>query len=331
MSVVVVNHNGGARLRAAIRALQANTVCHRAEVIVVDAGSTDDSAQDLPEGPLPVRVLGSPDNVGFCRGNNLGASAALGRLLVFTQPDGEVGPRWDEALRAAIDQPGVAVVGGVVLKMGPGEVIDSAGIAIAPNFAAWSLSENLTPVHAGLRNGQWREVVGVSPAFLMARRADHERIGGFWEELWMYGDEPDYAVRMRALGRALVCPEASMRHWVGASAGAHQSPLRLYQSARNRLLNSARHLPARRVVIAVALTIAFDTWQVLQQRRPEAARAVLRGWWAGLRGMPAARRLGTSAERAHAASHLATLREALIQQRALGRVSLRDSPASRGP
>jgi hypothetical protein len=336
LSVVIVNHNGGQFLHNAVAALQLNTVCESAEIIVVDSASTDGSSENLPAGRLSVRVIACTDNVGFCAGNNLGASAAHGRLVAFTQPDGVVEGGWDRALRSAIAQPGVAVVGGIVLKYGEqaggegaggerarGERIDSAGIAIAPNFAAWGLGENLTPEQAGLHAGQPREVVGLSPAFLMVRRADHLRIGGFWEELWMYGDEPDYAIRLAPLGRSLVCPESRMGHHIGTSAGAHQSPLRLYWSSRNRLLNAARHLPLPRLVVAVALSFAFDGVQLLQQRRAGAAAALVRGWLSGLRGMRAARRLSTPVERAAAASRLVSLRQAIAQQRMLGRLSVK--------
>lgn len=342
MSVVIVNHNGGKFLVDAVAALQENTACESAEIIVVDSASTDGSFQNLPPGRLPVRVIQCEENVGFCTGNNLGASAARGRLLAFTQPDGIVHAGWDQGLREAIVESDVAVVGGIVLKArrGPavpgrarlgrpgagyrasGDCIDSAGIAIAPNFASWSVSENFTPEQAGLRAGEHHEVVGLSPAFLMVRHADHLKIGGFWEELWMYGDEPDYAVRVGRLGRSLVCPESRMRHHVGASAGVHQSPLRLYWSSRNRLLNAARHLPAHRFVLAVALSGAFDALQLVQQRRPSAAVAIVRGWLAGLRGVRAARRLSTPAERAHTVSRLATVSQAVAQQVFLGRVSV---------
>lgn len=322
LSVVLVNYNGGVFLPAAIGALQRHTACERAEIIVVDSGSTDGSAAQLPEGRLPVRVIRCEQNVGFCAGNNIGVAAARGRLVAFVQTDGEVQASWDEGLRSAIADPAVAAVGGVVLKMQAGERIDSAGLAIAPNLAAWSMCENLTPEEAGLRHGEHREVVGVSPAFLMVRSLDHLRIGGFWEELWMYGDEPDYALRIGRLGKVLVCPEARMGHWVGGAAGAHQSPLRLYRSARNRLLNAARHLPLRQLVLAVALTFAFDTLQIAQQRRVDATSAVLRGWRDGLRGMPRARRLSTRGDRAENVRRLASLTEALRQQRSLGRLRL---------
>jgi GT2 family glycosyltransferase len=323
---VLVNHDGKRFLPAALAALHENTTCKETEIIVVDSGSMDGSAdaEQLTDGALPMRVIRRAENVGFCAGNNLGAIAARGRLVCFTQTDGEVQAGWDVPLRAALDgDAGVAAAGGVVLKSGPGELIDSAGIAIAPNFAAWSLCENQTPAHAGLDPGTpAREVVGVSPALLMTRRADHLRIGGFWETLWMYGDEPDYALRIGRLGRVLVCPDSRMIHHIGGAAGEHQSPLRLYQSSRNRLLNIARHLPGRRLPVAIAFAAAFDALQLAQQRNAAALRAIATGWLAGLRAMPDARTLSTSAEREANLEKIATLREALAQQRSLGRTSI---------
>jgi N-acetylglucosaminyl-diphospho-decaprenol L-rhamnosyltransferase len=321
LSVVIVNHNGGRFLHGAVGALQENTVCESAEIIVVDSASSDGSSRNLPPGRLPIRVIRCEENVGFCTGNNFGASAARGRLVAFTQPDGVVQAGWDRGLRDAIAPADVAVVGGIVLKMGR-DVIDSAGLAIAPNFASWSLCENLTPEQAGFRAGAHRDVVGLSPAFLMVRRVDHLSIGGFWEELWMYGDEPDYAIRIGRLGRSLVCPESRMRHHVGAAAGPHQSPLRLYWSSRNRLLNGARHLPLPRFVLAVALSGGFDAVQLIQQRRSSAFAAVAKGWLAGIRGIRGARRLSTPAERRDAATRLASLHQAAAQQQFLGRLSL---------
>ncbi len=201
LSVILVNFNGKDVLPAAVDALQRHTTTDRTEIIVVDSGSDDDSAHDLPAGRIPARVIRCDENVGFCRGNNIGAEAAGGRVLCFTQTDGEVEPGWDAPLLRALDDPAIAVAGGVVMKLGT-HLIDSAGIAIAPNLAAWSLHENEDVEQAGLVGEATRDVVGVSPALLAVRAVDHACIGGFWETLWMYGDEPDYALRIRARGRA---------------------------------------------------------------------------------------------------------------------------------
>jgi GT2 family glycosyltransferase len=291
--------------------------------VVVDSASSDGSADDLPRGLLPLRVVRHRENVGFCAGNNLGAEAARGRLIVFTQPDGEVQEAWDVPLRAALADPQVAAAGGVVVQMETGLILQ-AGMVIGPNLSSWGIDEGLTPAAAGLDgDGPPRSVACVSPEFLAVRRADHLRIGGFWEELWMYGDEPDYALRMATLGGAVICPAARMRHWVGASSGPYQSTTRLYWSSRNRLLNSARHLPPSRLLLAVALSLGMDLLQVLQRSDRAAAGAIAGGWRDGLRGMRPARRLSTPDERRADARRLAPVAAALRQQRALGRMSVR--------
>lgn len=324
LSVILVNFNGKDVLPAAVDALQRNTTTDRAEIIVVDSGSGDGSACNLPAGRIPVRVIRRDENVGFCRGNNIGAEAADGRVLCFTQTDGEVEPGWDGPLLRALEDPAVAVAGGMVMKMGT-DVIDSAGIAIAPNLAAWSLHENEEPEHAGITGEAMLDVVGVSPALLAVRAIDHASIGGFWETLWMYGDEPDYALRIRARGRAVLCPSSRMRHRVGAASGPMQSPLRLRCSARNKLLNIARHVPDSRVPFAVFLAIAFDVLQIAQTRNVQSIRATLEGWRAGLAGMADARRTSTAAERVLRAQYIEPLSEALSEQRRLGRLRLESS------
>jgi GT2 family glycosyltransferase len=329
--VILVNHNGKDVLPAAVDAIQRNSTTDSAEIIVVDSGSADGSASALPPGRLPVRVITCDENVGFCRGNNIGAEAASGRVLCFTQSDGEVEPGWDAPLLRALEDPTIAVAGGVVMKMGT-NLIDSAGIAIAPNLAAWSRHENEDLEQAGLRDGSVLDVVGVSPALLAVRATDHARIGGFWESLWMYGDEPDYALRIRARGRAVVCTGSRMQHRVGSASGPMQSPLRLRCSARNKLLNIARHVPSPRLPFALLVAVAFDVVQMTQRRDGPARRAITKGWREGFAGMAAARRTSTSAERAQRVQFIEPLRAALKEQQRLGRLTLdtRTEPRRRG-
>ena len=72
---------------------------------------------------------------------------------------------------------------------------------------------------------------------------------------------------------------------------------------------------------AVAASAAFDLLTLAQVRRLDAARAVARGWVEGLRAMPRERaRAPRPTSAARAARRLVSLREAVAQQRRLGRV-----------
>jgi GT2 family glycosyltransferase len=312
LSAIIVNYNSGGRLRAAVNALQTNTTGGDAEIIVVDSNSSDDSLEGLREGPLPVVIIRCRENVHFCGGNNIGVSASAAEFVVFTQPDGEVQPGWDEPLIDALSQPGVVVAGGLVLKTEPGHPIDSAGMAIAPNLGGWGLLERLDPQVEGLLapDAPLREVVGVSPAFLATRRREHLAIGGFREDLKGWGDEADYALNMRRRGRAVLVPQARMLHHVGATA-AVRSPGRIYLSSRNQIWNAFRHLPAPQLFKALLLSATFNMLQVTRAHNRETLAAMGRAWRDGLLGARHSRSLSTPEQRAESLRYVSPLRHYL--------------------
>jgi GT2 family glycosyltransferase len=313
LSAIIVNYNSGDRLRAAVHALQTNTTDLDAEIIVVDSNSSDESLRDLPGRPLPVRIIRCQENVHFCGGNNIGAEASTAEFIVFTQPDGEVQPGWDEPLIDALRHPGVVVAGGLVLKADPGHPIDSAGMAIAPNLGGWGLLEWLDPQAEGLLapHAPACEVVGVSPAFLATRRREHLAIGGFREDLKGWGDEADYALNMRSRGRALLVPQSRMLHHVGVSA-AVRSPGRIYLSSRNQIWNAFRHLPGRQLLAALLISATFNVLQVARAHDLQTLAAVARAWRDGLLGARHSRSLSTPEQRAESLQYISPLGSYLL-------------------
>ena len=134
----------------------------------------------------------------------------------------------------------------------------------------------------------------------------------------MYGEEADLCLRVA--GRVVIEPRSAIRHELGHAAGPRRSALRLYWPSRNRLINTARHLTLPRVVLSVVTSAAFDALALAQLRTRAALCAVARGWADGLRAMPGERRARTRYERRAASRRLVPLREAIEQQRRLGRV-----------
>lgn len=104
VSVIIPVYNGAATLPAGLRALQRQTRPPD-EVIVVDDGSTDDSA-DVACG-FGVRVI-SQRNAGPATARNRGAAVARGDILLFTDSDCVPAPDWVEHMVAAFADPNVA-------------------------------------------------------------------------------------------------------------------------------------------------------------------------------------------------------------------------------
>ena len=314
LSVVLVNHDGADCLPAALRALAENTAATDVECIVVDSASADGSWRDVERHWARARAIRFEDNVGFCRGCNEGAKAADGRLVAFVNFDGEVEPAWDTPLVALLDDRSVSVATGLLLD-GRGEAIEAAGLEIAPNLATFGREEG-RPRSAAPREPM--EVTAASGALMMMRRDDFLALGGFYEPIWMYGEEADLALRVP--GRVVLHPASAIRHQHGAAAGPPRSRTRLYWGSRNRLLNAGRHLPGLPLARAVVSSAAFDALTLAQVRSAEAARAVLSGWRDGMRLLRAERRARSRSERRAAASRVTSLREAVAQQRRLGRL-----------
>jgi N-acetylglucosaminyl-diphospho-decaprenol L-rhamnosyltransferase len=313
LSVVIVNHNGADCLPMTLAALREATTTEAVECVVVDSGSTDGSWRDVERHWERARAVRFEENIGFCVGCNRGAEAVRGYLVAFVNFDGAVEPGWDAALRQVLEDPGVSVAGGLVVRP-DGVTLEAAGLEIAPNTATFGRQENEPRTSAPQAPV---DVAAVSGALMMVRRQEFLALGGFYEPLWMYGEEADLCLRVP--GRVVLVPGSAIRHEMGHAAGPLRSTVRLYWPSRNRLVNAARHLPPAALLRSVFASAAFDALTLSQLRTRAAAAAMARGWLHGLRCMPRERRARTPAERERAATRVISMRDAVRQQRRLGR------------
>lgn len=88
-SIIILNWNGRELLERCLPSVvdAAQEAGGRPEIIVVDNGSTDGSADYLRKAFPTVKVIALADNVGFSRGNNIGVQAAAGDIVVLLNND----------------------------------------------------------------------------------------------------------------------------------------------------------------------------------------------------------------------------------------------------
>lgn len=111
VSVVVPAYNAAGTLGECLRALSLQTAPQREyEVIVVDDGSSDDTARVAAEFDV---VLICQTHRGRSAARNKGVSAARSQIVCFTDADCVPAPDWIEALRASLTDPAVAACKGV--------------------------------------------------------------------------------------------------------------------------------------------------------------------------------------------------------------------------
>jgi len=111
ISVIIPAYNAASTIGHCLEALSAQT-CPPDEVIVVDDGSTDGTAQVAKS--FGVRVISQP-NAGPAAARNRGATAAHGDILLFTDADCIPAPDWVERMVTAFADPGVAGAKGAYL------------------------------------------------------------------------------------------------------------------------------------------------------------------------------------------------------------------------
>jgi len=314
LSVVLVNYNGASCLPGTLSALASNTESRRVECIVVDSGSNDESWHDVSRHWDRARPLRFEQNIGFCRGCNRGAEAARGSLLAFVNYDLQVESAWDAPLRALLEDPSVSIATGLLLDA-DGATIEAAGVEIAPTTGTYGLLEREPRSRAP---AEPVDVSAASGALMMVRRSEFLALGGFYEPFFMYVEEADYSLRVP--GRIVLDAASAARHEHGHAAGPPRSRLRLYYGSRNRLLNAARHLPPGALAQSVLASAGFDLLTLAQNPSREAVAAVGRGWLEGLAGMRRERRARPAAERTAAARRVGSFRQAVAQQRRLGRI-----------
>lgn len=215
VAVVVVNYQTMRLTEGAVRSVVADPVV--AEVVVVDNASGDGSAEFLrssfPE--APVRVIESPDNVGFGRGVNLAVSATAAPYVFLLNSDAEVRPGTLALLRQALtDDPAVGVVAPAIYLADRTTLQGGAyGPLPQPNAL---LRLNRSPQDHTVLG----ERVGwVSGAAMMLRRSDFVGVGGFDPGFRMYMEDVDLCRRLHALGKASVRePRGAVVHLVGGSS-----------------------------------------------------------------------------------------------------------------
>jgi GT2 family glycosyltransferase len=240
LTVQVVNYDTLEYLRPCLDSLLAALAETglSSRIAVLENGSSDDLAEIGREFGDAVDVVTSPRNLGFGGGQNLLAARHGSPLICCVNPDVVAERGVLVGLLAALEDPTVAAAGprlltpsGETQRFDHGELRGlRAVVANGAGRAHWRERETTT------------EVAWVSGAFLLVRRAAFDAAGGFDEAFFLYKEEEDLCLRIRASGgRVLYVPTARAQHVGGVVAG--RDPALLEESTERF---AAKHLPGPR-------------------------------------------------------------------------------------
>ncbi|MCL6624464.1 MAG: glycosyltransferase family 2 protein, partial [Fimbriimonadales bacterium] len=228
LSITICSWNTREDLRHCLQSLKKERDSASFEVIVWDNASEDGSAE-MVEKEFPwVRLIRSPENVGFSIGHNRATECARGSLLLILNSDTIVHPG---ALKKIIDymkaHPDVAILGPKLLNP-DGSLQYSCRRFPTPMAALFRNTPlgKLFPRNPFLReylmqdwaHDEIREVDWVSGAAMCFQKEAWKKLKGFDEQFFMYMEDVDICYRAWQEGmRVVYFPQAVITHAIGRS------------------------------------------------------------------------------------------------------------------
>ena len=265
VTVIVVSHDGAALLSPCLDSVRKQSHS-RFEVILVDNGSLDGTADrvalDYPE----VRLVRLDENVGYAGGNNAGIALARGEYILLLNNDATLAP---SALEILVDfmeaHLRAGLIGPLIVREDDPSTVDNFGLALYPDGTVRGSGR-------GDPAGDFAAVLDVfcpSGCACLCRREVLDRVGPFDEDFHLMLEDADLGWRARLAGWECYCvPSAVARHRGSATIGAY-SARKAYYVERNRIWLALKYFPAARLGKSPIYSIAryaYQGWAILRGR-----------------------------------------------------------------
>jgi len=263
MDVVVVNHNTRELLRACLESVFAN---NPAQVVVVDTGSSDMSADMVASEYPEAELIADDSNPGYGASANQGVSRCQDEYILILNSDTRLHAG---ALRALSDYFDTASRAGLVGPLLTGDngvtqqsdfrmlAYHSAAGLLLYETSASKLRDRILSVFNLEASGSGKpgKVEWVVGAALAVRRDAFMEVGGFDEDFFMYSEEVDLCYRLRQAGWEIhFAPVTAVVHVRGASTKQYPAKM-IEENYKSRLQFSRKHYSyAKQVEFAVAIT-----------------------------------------------------------------------------
>ncbi len=233
LSILIITYNSAPLIGGLLRHLQVEisnpTFPWKAEVVLLDNGSGDGTADLVATQYSWVKLVPNTVNLGFAAGNNLAAQSASGRYLLLLNPDAvPAAGALAHGIALMYSHPKAGMAGGE-LRNTRGEREPSARMFPTLRDEIFTMS-GLAAKYPHSRtfarmDRRWADpdadaaVDWIPGAFVFLPRKVFHALGGFDERFFMYYEEVDLCRRLQCNGYAvLYWPCLKAVHIGGASA-----------------------------------------------------------------------------------------------------------------
>jgi len=276
--ILLLNYNRHEDTVDSVRSLKACTY-PSLSIVVIDNGSTDQSARQLQEKLPGTPVLETGRNLGYTGGINAGLRHVTGKGFAYAlllNNDTVVEPDFLEKLVEPLEKNDrAAAASGTIFCHHDRNLVWYAGGRMVPwRGLAVHESKGLRIKRSDLN--RVREVSFVTGCMILLRASALERVGLEDERFFMYLDDIELSLRISQRGYTMLyVPQSVIYHKV---LGEKESAFKLYYSVRNRLLliRSLAGIVQRSIAAAYFLVVISIKLLYWRFRNPRFFRAA---WW----------------------------------------------------
>jgi GT2 family glycosyltransferase len=273
-AIYIPTFNGREQLGRALRSLQAQS--RPLDLVVADNGSTDGTAELLRDEFPEVELLELGRNLGFGPALNRAIAEHPGDPAILLNNDAEAEPRFAEALLDTAAE-GAECVAGVLLQEAAPGLIDSAGVVADRTLMGFDHlhGEQVQALEEAA------DPLGPTGGAALYRLDALRAVGGFDERIFLYYEDLDLALRLRAGGaRCRLAAGARAVHAYSASlgAGSGEKYARTGWSRGYMLRRYGVMLEPGRALRALAAEAAICAGQLFRDGTAKGLGGRLRGW-----------------------------------------------------
>jgi len=267
VSVIIITRNTRALTDEAVRSVLAGDPTVTKEILVVDNGSSDDTAMALPREFPQLQLLRSEKNLGFARAVNLAAGKATGGFLLLLNSDARLTAN---ALKLALEwlraNPDCAVAGAQLLNADGSRQNSIANFpTLATELLNKSLLRRLWPKKFPGKEQTFPapvEVETIVGAFMLIRRSVWDALGGLDESFFFFFEETDFCLQIRRKNlRVMHLPQVRVWHGQGRTAKQVSTAARIeYWRSRYRYFAKNSGATTRLGLLAGLLVRLLADW-----------------------------------------------------------------------
>jgi GT2 family glycosyltransferase len=263
VSIIILNYNGKKWLEKCLPSWEKSTYPNL-EVVIVNNGSTDDSAEFVKKKHPNFRLLDIHPNRGFAGGNNYGVQKAKGKYVLLLNNDTTVSPG---LLQPMVELMEKDLSIGVVQPQMRNMVRKDRNDAVASFYTSTGFLYHYGYMQP-IKKSQYQKPMyaySIKGAGMMMRRDDYLRLGGLDEDFVCYVEETDLCHRVWLSGKKVIFyPKSYMYHFGGGDMSImEKGETTVFRSFRNRFISYWKNLSTWELLKVLPIHFVFSEGYIL--------------------------------------------------------------------